>query len=381
MGRLKKLIGVQGFAWRLTSLLVILCLAVVAVMAIVTSTAYAASGTVHSAALSPSYRHPVTNKIEDSGGSASYATGQAMVESAVAKTGQLEVLDSGAIYLTMRMSLIDQVESFEFHAQKRGASGWSKTKGEVSQRGTDSNGTTNDVRVKVPARNAIVRVKMFVTAMGREVVFFVGIGKLSTGAPKGFKALMVTGASSGGSSSSSSSQGSGSSSSNSQSSSSSKNGESSSTSSSSKASKKESASEANGDDSDSSSNGGSDSDASEEEDAEKSDAETLNEEQTATAQGLSLSTTPSDEEAQANQQAAQAQEDGSASEGGAALTVSAVNLVELVVLIAVAIMAIGLVLIAVIAVVVWHFRKNWNRWGATDPDDYSSAYWRQHHEG
>ena len=51
----------------------------------------AASGTVYTCTIHPCYRHPVTGEIEDSGGEASYATGQGMVDGAVYPTGILEL--------------------------------------------------------------------------------------------------------------------------------------------------------------------------------------------------------------------------------------------------------------------------------------------------
>ena len=54
---------------------------------------YAANGTVYTCAITPCYQHPVTGVIEDSGGEASYVTGQGMVEGAVYDTGILEVPD------------------------------------------------------------------------------------------------------------------------------------------------------------------------------------------------------------------------------------------------------------------------------------------------
>lgn len=56
---------------------------------------YAASGTVYTCVIHPCYAHPVTGEIEDSGGEASYATGQGMVDGAVYTSGILEVTDSG----------------------------------------------------------------------------------------------------------------------------------------------------------------------------------------------------------------------------------------------------------------------------------------------
>ena len=59
----------------------------------------AASGNVYTCVIHPCYAHPVTGVIEDSGGEASYATGQGMVEGAVYTTGIMELTDSGEYYL------------------------------------------------------------------------------------------------------------------------------------------------------------------------------------------------------------------------------------------------------------------------------------------
>ena len=66
-------------------------------------TARAASGTVYTCSVTPSYSNPVTGEIEDAGGEAGYATGQGMVQSVVYSTGILEVTDSGEYYLTVRL--------------------------------------------------------------------------------------------------------------------------------------------------------------------------------------------------------------------------------------------------------------------------------------
>ena len=85
----------------------------------------AESGTVYTCVIHPCYAHPVTGEIEDSGGEASYATGQGMVEGAVYTTGILEVTDSGNYYLTIRLSLMDYTSNHSFWVQSVGDSGWS----------------------------------------------------------------------------------------------------------------------------------------------------------------------------------------------------------------------------------------------------------------
>ena len=101
--------------------------------------AEAASGNVYTCAVHPCYVHPVTGVIEDSGGEASYATGQGMVDGVVYPTGILELTDSGEYYLTVRFSLMDQTSGHSFWVQNVGDSGWSAPAAGVTGSGTDGN--------------------------------------------------------------------------------------------------------------------------------------------------------------------------------------------------------------------------------------------------
>lgn len=74
----------------------------------------AASGNVYSCQIARTYQHPVTGKVEDSGGSSSKATGQGMVEGAISSKGLLEVTDAGDYYLTFRISLVDYTSDLSF---------------------------------------------------------------------------------------------------------------------------------------------------------------------------------------------------------------------------------------------------------------------------
>lgn len=133
---------------------------------------YAASGKVSTVDIVRCYEHPVTGTIEDSGGEAAKTTGQGMVEGAVHATGILEETSSGSYYLTIELSLVDYCKNQSFQVQKWGDSSWSNPKLAVTGTGSDSNGTTNYVCVKLPSKNAIVRCSMYVTQMGRDVVFY-----------------------------------------------------------------------------------------------------------------------------------------------------------------------------------------------------------------
>lgn len=153
---------------------------------------FAASGTVYTSSITRCYRHPVTGNIEDSGGESGYATGQGMVEGCVGSSGLLEVTDTGEYYLTFRMSLMDYTTDHSFLVQNVGDSGWKEMALGQTGSGTDSSGTTADVCVQVPSENCIVRISMYVTAMGRNVVFYIYPSNYQQGNQTSFKATMVT---------------------------------------------------------------------------------------------------------------------------------------------------------------------------------------------
>ena len=134
--------------------------------------AYAAGGTVYTCTITPCYRHPVTGVIEDSGGEASYATGQGLVESAVYGTGILEVTDTGEYYLTIRMSLMDYTSGHSFWVQNVGDTEWMTPAIGATGNGTDGEGTTTDICIQVPSENCVVRGAMYVEPMQRDVVFY-----------------------------------------------------------------------------------------------------------------------------------------------------------------------------------------------------------------
>lgn len=132
----------------------------------------ATTGNVYNCEIARTYEHPVTGKIEDSGGSSSKTTGQGMVEGVIASKGLLEVTDSGEYYLTFKMSLIDQTSKYSFWVQKRGASGFQAQSVTEIGTGKDNNGTTKDYRIKLPSQDSIVRCSMYVEPMGRNVIFY-----------------------------------------------------------------------------------------------------------------------------------------------------------------------------------------------------------------
>ena len=312
----------------------------------------AASGNIYTCVIHPCYAHPVTGVIEDSGGEASYATGQGMVDGAVYTTGILELTDSGEYYLTIRMSLMDYTSNHSFWVQNVGDSNWSSPAIGVTGNGTDDNGTTADICMQVPSENCVVRGSMYVEPMGRDVIFYLYPSDYTAGNNTNMNATIVTEASGSGGTSTYSGSGS----------TSTESGTSGSGS-----TNTQSESTGNGNASLSGSSLQSDSEllSSDSSDTEPVDNSTeapalsssideaaqptpSTDAELSVAQGLSLSTAADTvEEA----------EDMAGSSGGSVFVMGTAVTVS------------GLILMGTAAVIVYFFRKNWRRWGGGYDDD------------
>ena len=312
----------------------------------------AASGNIYTCVIHPCYAHPVTGVIEDSGGEASYATGQGMVDGAVYTTGILELTDSGEYYLTIRMSLMDYTANHSFWVQNVGDSNWSSPAIGVTGNGTDDNGATADICMQVPSENCVVRGSMYVEPMGRDVIFYLYPSDYTAGNNTNMNATIVTEASGSGGTSTYSGSGS----------TSTESGTSGSGS-----TNTQSESTGNGNASLSGSSLQSDSEllSSDSSDTEPVDNSTeapalsssideaaqptpSTDAELSDAQGLSLSTAADTvEEA----------EDMAGSSGGSVFVMGTAVTVS------------GLILMGTAAVIVYFFRKNWRRWGGGYDDD------------
>ena len=313
--------------------------------------AYAASGTVFSCAINRCYAHPVTGVIEDSGGESSYATGQGMVEGCVYSNGILEVTDDGAYYLTIRMSLMDYTSGHSFQVQNVGDSGWS-TPSEVgiTGNGSDSNGTTADVCIRVPSENCIVRGSMYVEPMGRDVIFYLYPSNYSEGNNTDMNATMVTESSNGTSVESSDNSDSVN---NSGSADNSDSVDNSGSASNESLSAGNSSLQSSGSSDKSSSSSSSKKLESSIKEAAKpsSDSSSLDTENPVnSSEGLSLST---------------AKDGTSDSDSDSGNTSSGNRIFQ----IALAVVVAGLILLGAVSGVIYFFRKNWKRWGGAEDDD------------
>ncbi|HAM14705.1 MAG TPA: hypothetical protein DCP91_02335 [Eggerthellaceae bacterium] len=329
--------------------------------------AHAVSGNVYACDVHPSYQHPVTGQIEDSGGASARATGQAMVDSCVSSAGMMEVADTGECYLTIRMSLVDLTSGHTFLVQDWGGSGWATPAMGVTGTGRDANGTTNDVCVQLPSENGIVRVSMRVESMGRDVVFYVYADNFSKPASSGFAATIVTEQSQAAAteqgatspapqaapvpdqqtaaeqSASEQQAGTGQQPANPA------------------ATAGQSATQAGAGSSAAAAGGVADDGANATTGDAASSADSLVQSTGgATAQGLSLSTAP----------------EGAAETGGQDASAPFAGPNSPYLALWLAIVGAGVVLMLVAATIVYVFRRNWNRWGGTDPDDYSKEYSR-----
>ena len=315
--------------------------------------AYAASGSVYTCTVNRCYAHPVTGVIEDSGGESSYATGQGMVEGCVYNSGILEVTDDGAYYLTIRMSLMDYTSGHSFQVQNVGDSGWS-TPSEigVTGNGSDSNGTTADVCMRVPSENCVVRGSMYVEPMGRDVIFYLYPSDYKEGNSTDMNATMVTESSgSGDTDAQASDEGS------------SSDAESASGSSSLSSGSGNSSLKSSSKDSDAQ-----DSDKKEEKDTDDKESKELESSITVTATPEAQET-PSTDSSTLDSASGLSLSTADDAEDTGADAASTDNSGSRIFQIALAVVISGLILIGVAAAVVYFFRKNWNRWGGAQDDE------------
>lgn len=138
---------------------------------------YAAQLPCESATVSGHYRHPVTNKIEDSGGESSEALGQSMVGNVVDSTALIEQTPNNDYLLSLRFKMMDSISDIILSTQKYGDSQWQDAAFET----TDSTSDTVDLKISIEDKSTIIRAECFVEPMGRSVVFFITLDNFVNG--------------------------------------------------------------------------------------------------------------------------------------------------------------------------------------------------------
>lgn len=145
-----------------------------ALMAGITSVSVlAASNGIYTATATSHYRHPTTGVIEDSGGEGSAVLGQSMTDSALNKSALVEVDADGNTWVTIRLNLMDNIQSPKFQVDGSSVS--------ATLMQEDYSNNTADYRMKVNSENSIIRCNMYVVPMGREVIFYITVGNLKSG--------------------------------------------------------------------------------------------------------------------------------------------------------------------------------------------------------
>ena len=136
-----------------------------------TSTVYGAEPGVYTTTVVTHYRHPQTGIIEDSGGESKYEIGQGMTEGATSKKGLIEVDESGQMYGTIRLILMDAMSNVSFEVDGS----------PVNDQITKENGKEVDFRIPINSENSVVRCAAHVDPMGRDVIYYITFSGLTAG--------------------------------------------------------------------------------------------------------------------------------------------------------------------------------------------------------
>lgn len=152
---------------------------VLAAGAIPPGAAWAAPAEVYTATVNPQYANPATGVVEDAVGEGNAALGESMVEGTTYGKALVERYADGAVYVTLRFNLIDQISAMRFEYSTDGGGTFSTSEATETQRNASDN--TADYRLAVPDEGVVVRCVMDVIPMGRSVTFFVTLGDLQAG--------------------------------------------------------------------------------------------------------------------------------------------------------------------------------------------------------
>lgn len=142
-------------------------------------TAHAAASAVYTASTAPSYANPVTGAIEDSAGQSNVALAESMTTGCTYPAALVEKDAAGNTFVTLRFKLADQMGAMSFWADNGGDGAFAAV--EAAQMQVDSANNTADWRFQVPSEASNIRVSMYVTPMGRDVVYFTQLAGLVEG--------------------------------------------------------------------------------------------------------------------------------------------------------------------------------------------------------
>jgi hypothetical protein len=118
----------------------------------------------------PSYVNPITLEIEDPGNNP--GLGQGMTEELILKTPASLLIDAeGSVFITFRVGLVKESQDFRLELLDTQGKATKAIPYNIVAEQPDEN--TQDIQIKVPDQNAVLRVSLVSIPMGREVVGFV----------------------------------------------------------------------------------------------------------------------------------------------------------------------------------------------------------------
>ncbi len=120
------------------------------------------------------YRHPVNGIVEDPANNEGLGTG--MCQNVLHDKGLIEDIN-GEYFLSFRLKMTDNMKDEKFSVQKRGDELYIPLDYQV----LNETETTKDYRIKLPAKDAIVRAEIFIVPMGRSVIFFMDFDEFISG--------------------------------------------------------------------------------------------------------------------------------------------------------------------------------------------------------
>jgi hypothetical protein len=117
----------------------------------------------------PSYVNPLSGEVEDTGNN--FELGQGMVENLIKKTPTTMLVDAeGSVFITFRVGLV--AESLDFAIELLDGQGKVKEPVPYSIVAEQPDENTQDIRIKVPDENVVLRISLVSIPMSREVVGF-----------------------------------------------------------------------------------------------------------------------------------------------------------------------------------------------------------------
>lgn len=161
--------------------LVFACACALALCCVQTAQALAATASVATASVTASYANPISGEIEDSAGTGNVTLAESMVEGCTYPSALVEQDADGNTYVTLRFKLADQIGNMQFWADTSGDGAFLSTDSVQMQTGTIDDSAVADYRFLVPGANSNIRISMYVTPMGREVIYFASLSNLTEG--------------------------------------------------------------------------------------------------------------------------------------------------------------------------------------------------------